>query len=149
VNEDAGLGFDSGLNGVCLIDSQCTTGENPRCTPSGGNARPSCQSDACFADTDCPKGNVCECGGSAGVGRFANVCLAGNCSVDSDCGSDGYCSPSYGTSCGAYGGIVGYFCHTAHDQCTNDDECVDGGAGYCAFQPATNRWTCFYSFCAG
>ena len=85
---------------------------------------------------------------------IADVCLAGNCTVDSDCGSGGYCSPSYGTSCGAYGGVVGYFCHTAKDQCTNDDQCVDSGSGYsetgyCGYQPTTGQWTCFYSFCAG
>jgi hypothetical protein len=92
---------------------------------------------------------VCECGGSAAEGRYANVCLAGNCTVDSDCGSGGYCSPSYGTSCGAYGGVAGYFCHTAEDQCTNDNQCVEGGTGYCGYQPTTNQWTCIYSFCAG
>jgi Cys-rich repeat protein len=146
-----GENLDSGIMGFgCTNDSQCTAGKNGRCTPSGHNAGPSCEYDTCFTDADCAKGDVCECGGPAGTGRYANTCLPGNCRVDADCGSGGYCSPSYGTSCGAYGGIVGYYCHTAKDQCDNDNQCTEGGAaGYCGYQPTTGNWTCIYSFCAG
>jgi hypothetical protein len=133
-------------SGGCASDSQCTGGQNGRCTPA--RTEPICTYDSCFTDTDCG-GGVCECGGPDGVGRSANICLGGNCTVDPDCGPGGYCSPSYGTSCGAYGGVAGYFCHTAEDQCNNDDQCVDAGAGYCAYQPTTGSWACVYSFCAG
>jgi hypothetical protein len=137
-----------GSGARCTSDSDCTSGKNPRCTPPENNGVPTCESDECSSDTDCGKGAICECGTSTSPGRYPNVCLPGNCQVDSDCGC-GYCSPSDGTSCGAYGGVVGYYCHVAQDECTNDDECTDAGNGYCAFQPTTNRWSCFYSFCAG
>ncbi len=149
VNMEGGAPFDAGPYGFCTDDSQCTAGTNGRCTPSGHNAGPSCQYDTCFADSDCAKGQICECGGPAGIGRYANTCLSGNCRVDSDCGAGGYCSPSYGTSCGAYGGIAGYFCHTAQDTCTDDSQCTAQPNGYCGYQPMTGSWSCIYSFCAG
>jgi hypothetical protein len=148
LNTDAGPGFDAGVDTPCTHDSECTAGKNGRCTPSEHNGFATCEYDQCASDQDCPKSEVCECGQAANTGRYPNVCLPGNCRVDADCGSGGYCSPSFGTMCGSYGGIVGYFCHTAKDECTNDDECTDG-PGYCALQPTTGAWTCFYSVCAG
>jgi hypothetical protein len=148
VHADGGLSSDGGTGGPCTADSQCTSGDNARCTPSEHNGFATCESDACSTDGDCGKGGVCACGLPASTGRYPNVCLSGNCRVDSDCGC-GYCSPTYGTSCGAYGGVIGYYCHTPEDECTNDDQCTEGGPGYCGYQPTTKRWTCFYSFCAG
>jgi hypothetical protein len=150
INDDAGGGApsDGGTAGPCTHDSQCTAGNNARCTPSEHNGFATCESDGCSSDGDCGTGNVCECGLPASTGRYPNVCLPGNCRIDSDCGC-GYCSPTFGASCGAYGGVIGYYCHTAKDECTNDDQCTEGGPGYCGYQPTTNRWTCFYSFCAG
>ena len=146
VNDDAGLPVGAGAQ--CTSDSQCTAGKNGRCT-AGGNAAPICTYDACFTDSDCPKGDVCACGQESGSGREPNVCLEGNCTVDSDCGAGGYCSPSYGTTCGAFLGVVGYYCHTPHDQCTNDNQCTAMPGGYCGWQPTSDIWTCFYGLCAG
>lgn len=62
------------------------------------------------------------------------MCMPGNCRVDSDCESGGgYCSPSQNAglfvcsdgcsgTCG--GGLTGYYCHTAADECVNDCDCA-------------------------
>jgi hypothetical protein len=74
--------------------------------------------------------------------------------VDTDCGANGFCSPSYG-SCGKFGGeYEGVYCHTAKDTCVNDSDCTGGGAngdgpGLCAFDTESNAWACSYTFCAG
>jgi hypothetical protein len=73
-----------------------------------------------------------------------NVCLGGNCRVDADCGPGGYCSPSFG-SCGAYAGVVGYYCHTAKDKCVDDAEC----ASDCRYDTIMGAWACGTSSCAG
>jgi hypothetical protein len=61
---------------------------------------------------------VCACG-------VANQCKKGNCRIDSDCGPGGYCSPAT-DACGA---VLGYYCHTAADECVNDDDCAGRDAG--------------------
>jgi hypothetical protein len=135
----------------CKSDAECTEGKNGRCAMTGGGRLPphaDCVYDQCFADADCGAKSECVCGGSPGRG---NVCMQGNCATDADCG-DGYCSPSYGLSCGPYTGYVGNYCHTADDECTNDDECKKGGKseyGYCAWYPELGHWKCGYGFCVG
>jgi hypothetical protein len=152
INSDAGVP-DAGLpTGNCSRDADCTQGTNGRCLPPQHNAAGDyCTYDACATDSDCGSGKLCECGtGDGTYGRTGNACLPGNCRVDSDCaGGGGFCSPTYDTSCGAYSGTVGYYCHTASDTCTNDSDCTEGGAGYCAWQPAVGKWACSYGFCAG
>jgi hypothetical protein len=158
---------DAGFPGVCTSDSQCTGGANGRCMQGEGDmVGPVCNYDQCSTDSQCTDKGVCACGTSEGTdGRGPNICISmGNCQVDSDCGEGGYCSPSYGTECGAYGGVIGYFCHKLADECSvdecvNDSECsgqsatdggpIVGGAGYCAFDPTSSHWVCSYSECAG
>jgi hypothetical protein len=83
-----------------------------------------------------------------------NTCIHSNCRVDSDCAS-GYCSPSVSPECGPFYGILGYYCHSCDDTCTNDSECVQTGSngqpvkGYCAYQPTVGHWACGFGFCAG
>ena len=132
----------------CRAHSDCTEGANGRCI---GNSHDGwyCSYDACFDDAGCGAGSVCQCEG--GFRSDANVCLAGNCVTDADCGETGYCSPSMG-DCGDYFGTVGYFCRTCADECVNDADC--GGAGnwgdpYCAFDPGAGKWLCSNSHCAG
>jgi Cys-rich repeat protein len=157
---DASLPADGGFVGQCTVDSECTMGTNGRCTVNGQIV--GCSYDECATDSQCGANKLCECGTSEGSeGRSANVCIPSNCSVDSDCGAGGYCSPTYDTTCGAFSGTVGYFCHKAADECTtdqcvNDSDCVmtsDGGPvegpGYCAWDASNSRWGCFYSVCAG
>ena len=120
-----------------------------------------CTYDECTTDTSCGANKICECGASSGnEGRGPNVCLPSECLVDADCGADGFCSPSYDTTCGAYDGVAGYFCHRAANECTidecvNDSDCTsrsDGGfegVGYCAWDSSGSKWSCFYGVCAG
>ncbi len=164
-----GGAFDAGGSGECTADSQCTAGVNGRCEPPsghGGIAFPPgvgfCSYDECSASAPCASGHICSCGASDGSGgRSANTCLPSNCNSDADCGADGYCSPTFDTTCGAFDGVVGYYCHKAADECTvdectNDSDCkgaLDGGGfegpGYCAWDTSRSRWTCSYSVCAG
>jgi hypothetical protein len=133
----------------CSKDADCKEGKNGRCAMTGGGRmrpRPGCVYDKCFADADCGAKSECVCG-STGVG---NHCRPGTCATDADCGSS-YCSPSYGTSCGPYGGYHGNYCHTADDECTSDDDCPLKGSerGYCAWYPEASRWKCGYNHCVG
>jgi hypothetical protein len=102
-------------------------------------------------------GGPCECRPAAqtsGQGIIApvtpatNVCKAGNCRVDANCGPGGYCSPSLGT-CGNYGGVVGYYCHTAKDKCVDDSDCAAQGGGDCRYDAMTGAWACATSQCVG
>jgi hypothetical protein len=93
---DAGGGLCS-IDG-CFQDSDCTMGANGRCGSFGGPALLDCSYDACFQDSDCDAGQPCLCRPSnvSGPASLPNVCAPiGNCSVDSDCGPSGYCSPSH------------------------------------------------------
>ncbi len=133
----------------CAKDADCTAGNRGRCAMvGGGRLRPSaqCVYDACMQDADCGPRSECACGTGPAAG---NRCMAGNCATDADCG-EGMCSPTLG-SCGNYGGYVGNYCHTAADECTNDDECTatDRGNGYCAYSKETSNWRCSYGHCVG
>ncbi|HVR00933.1 MAG TPA: hypothetical protein VMT47_02275 [Polyangia bacterium] len=129
-NVDAGFG--------CAKDADCTAGTNGRCSSGGRLAGCQCSYDTCSMDADCAQmGGPCECRSTAqgivapATTTSVNVCKMGNCRVDHDCGAGGYCSPSLG-SCGNYGGVVGYYCHTTKDTCVDDSDCqVRGGAGDC------------------
>jgi hypothetical protein len=140
---------DAGALLMCKQDGDCTAGTNGRCGPAGRINGCSCSYDQCFADADCPQGSVCECRATSpsGVGSGTNVCKASNCRVDKDCPGS-YCSPSLG-SCGNYFGVVGYFCHTPADKCTDDADCAKQGGGDCRWVPTTGAWLCQTSQCAG
>jgi hypothetical protein len=140
--------------GACQYDTDCTAGVSGRCACAppvpGIGAATACSYDACQSDRDCSNGSsgsVCDCReGPLGNGNqsAANVCLAGNCRTDADCGSAGYCSPSNVPGCGP-NWWYGYFCHTANDTCTNDTDCP-GPNGICATYG--NAWHCYPSPCA-
>jgi hypothetical protein len=146
---------------MCKQDSDCQpggTGANGRCVPMPRFPGCQCSFDQCFADADCPTNGVCECRTVAAGGGAArpaptspNVCKVGKCRVDQDCGGatgTGYCSPSLGP-CGNYGGVVGYFCHTTKDKCTDDADCKAHGGGDCRFNATVGAWACETSQCAG
>ena len=138
---------------TCHSHADCTAGENGRC---GGNGHDGwhCTYDACFADSDCPTAasggpQLCACEG--GFRSDNNVCIEGNCRLDTDCGVGGFCSPSLG-SCGHFTPFVGYYCHTKDDECADDSDCgADGGFGspYCAFMPTIGHWQCASTNCVG
>lgn len=129
----------------CNVHADCNQGINGRCVVNRDTGF--CTYDGCFEDSDCGE-NVCLCGSDEGS---ANSCMMGNCQVDDDCGPNGYCSPSYG-SCGAYSGIVAYYCHTPEDECIDYEDCggVEGQWGpYCAFNVVAGKWMCGDSHCVG
>ena len=138
--EDAGVPMDAGFSGSCNVDSDCTQGKNGRCMRLRGPAV--CTYDGCVQDSDCPNGGVCQCESTG------NRCVDANCGTDGQCAGRG-CSPTFDTSCGAYDGIRGYYCHTAKDTCVNDTDCKEGGPGYCAFDTTVGHWACAYAMCAG
>ena len=136
----------------CHAHAECTAGENGRCVGNGHDGW-ACTYDSCFADSDCNGGTsiakICECEG--GSRSDNNVCLPGNCAVDADCGTAGYCSPTLG-DCGNFFGVVGYFCHTPADECVSDSDCGSNDAsrmGYCAFKPTVGHWQCSNTHCVG
>ncbi len=132
----------------CTSHDDCTEGENGRCT---GNSHDgwNCTYDSCFEDSDCGDG-LCACSG--GWRSDANVCLGGDCRTDADCGDGSYCSPTFG-DCGAFGGVVAYYCRTCEDECVNDSDCGEDpngwGPGYCMFSQEVGHWLCGYQQCAG
>lgn len=85
----------------CAQDSDCTAGLNGRCSESPGLIALGCSYDECFADSDCDAG-PCVCRPSTSSSA-PNLCYAGgNCTVDSDCGPGGWCSPSGGDPCQSF-----------------------------------------------
>ncbi|MEO8180527.1 MAG: hypothetical protein ABI895_16960 [Deltaproteobacteria bacterium] len=131
-------------SGECLSDADCTAKDNGRCWENRGDWF--CTYDTCYSDATCSSGGPCACEGESG--SPGNTCLPGNCQKDTDCGGNGYCSPTFGT-CGDYGGVVAYYCHTAADTCLDDADCRQGGAGYCMYSPEVGHWSCGYARCVG
>ena len=127
--------------GACSQDSDCTSGTHGRCTESTGGALTCfCTYDGCGGDKDCASGQVCACHGSPYTAGAGNTCMPGNCRTDADCPGS-WCSPSAATN--SCGGLGGYYCHIAGDQCTDDSDCpTSNGPQYCAWSPMNNRWQC-------
>lgn len=121
----------------CTSHSDCIDGFNGRCISiwdyiSGEDIRVfRCSYDECFLDSDCAD-FVCECGGND-----PNYCFReGNCKVDSDCGANGYCSPSADT---CNWGTVGYYCKTVKDECSRDRDCDSKN---CMYSREESCWIC-------
>jgi hypothetical protein len=131
----------------CTANADCKEQKNGRCSASGF-----CSYDSCYADADCGKGGVCVC---TEEGKRGYACVMGNCSVDGDCKGErgnGYCSPTYGLSCGPFTGTIGWYCHTKDDDCVDDGDCAKpgkGARGYCAWSPEASKWVCGYGQCVG
>jgi hypothetical protein len=94
--------------------------------------------DACLVDSDCGGSGVCDCEDPRCTHPFAttgNVCLLGNCRVDSDCAC-GFCAAEL--TCG---GLAGYWCTTPLDECATNADCQDGGTGsVCGW--SMDHWAC-------
>lgn len=137
---------------TCSSHEECTDGINGRCTGNSFHGY-DCSYDRCFSDDECTAG-PCLCRDEVtGRGPSTNHCLDGNCGIDAHCGEGGFCSPTLG-SCGDFSGVVGYYCHTCDDECTNDSDCPNSEEfgferGYCAFDTAVGRWRCQNVHCAG
>src|SRR5262249_21768930 len=143
----------------CAVDSDCSAGQNPRCSYAPPFACvSSCTSDQCFSDADCASNQPCVCRASD-TAPAANYCDASSqCRVDDDCGPGGFCSPSLlgmfcsclsvaycdppcpgGCSCGD-SCEHGYFCHTPRDACLDDADCKP--SEFCAFDKVEQRFSC-------
>lgn len=124
---------------TCTKDADCSAGLNGRCLAHNEPCDTACSYDECLTDSDCA-GAPCLCRSSA-ADTVKNQCLPGsNCKTDSDCGSCGYCSADaepVGLDCRVES--VSYVCHTARDQCADDDDC-DGG--FCAYDGRLAAWVC-------
>jgi hypothetical protein len=156
------------MAGSCAMDSDCTQGSNGRCGDLGSPiAYLTCSYDECFSDSECDAAVPCECRPSSSS-NVANRCVTGgNCRVDSDCGSGGYCSPSLvDTDCscpmsvgcddagGCWEGSTrvpcdcqsgdscghGYYCHTPCDTCVDDSDC--GLTATCNYDVIRHLWGC-------
>ncbi len=134
------------LGPACTTRADCKGMTNPRC------AAGHCVSDACYEDEDCKDGGVCTCEQSGARGWY---CKPGNCAVDADCssgGASGFCSPTWDMGCGAFFGVVGWYCHTKQDECVDDADCKDDegkGPGFCAYDKEQGKWRCGYGHCVG
>lgn len=102
-------------------------------TPGGMNDH--CAIDQCFQDDDCKNDGgvaVCDCTGNR------NQCLPhANCRTDADCGAGGFCSYSVGRS-----GQLGYFCHTAADECVSGSDCAPTASPDACEYSYEGRWVC-------
>lgn len=138
-----------GPAGDCKADAECTKGDTGRCVNDFAKP-PFCSYDACQKDDDCGGGSVCDCRNPSQ--HNANVCIHGNCRVDADCGQDGYCSPSAVVvdpfcTTGIPIGSIGYFCHTAQDECTDDADCGSNDFPACFFNVGKLHFACFQLQC--
>jgi hypothetical protein len=127
----------------CFKDSDCNKGTNGRCMifpnlPGNPSCVSECTYDECFSDVDCPGHVPCDC---RAFGYGTNVCRTGSaCSVDSDCGPGGFCSPTLSVV-----DVVTntYFCHRPGDVCFNDRDCPQDAYGTrCEFDGTTSKWAC-------
>lgn len=140
----------------CRSDAECLEGLNGRCVGSGMGITV-CSYDECRTDADCGDGAFCNCRGAQIVGGSTNnICVRGSdCRSDGDCGGP-YCSPSLvpdecaGTSLR----FLGYFCHSARDECIDDGDCrregpssSAGGNDTCDYDTAARRWRCSVRKC--
>jgi hypothetical protein len=146
-----GGGSDGG-GPTCMVDGDCGAGNAGRCIKG------QCSYDACYQDKDCASGEVCLCRDAEDIipdiaiapGQFKptnTVCAAApTCTIDNDCGSGGFCSPSYDPTTGKFT----YACHLPDDECTNDDDCscpADNRTDLCWFDPTKGHWACWLKDC--
>jgi hypothetical protein len=138
--------------GECMAATDCTMGDNAHCLAPEHNGTCYCAYDDCKSDADCPANTLCVCGGSIPYGPPTNTCLPSNCRTDADCGDGQYCSPTLDTTCGIYGGVVGYACTTKQDRCHTDADCpksTSSGPPHCSYSQELGYWACSSGICAG
>jgi len=121
----------------CSSHSECAEGNNGRCSSDGVE----CTYDECFVDEDCQPGALCDCAGGRDT---SHRCLPVECRSDRDCTGGMGCSPSPAVECPVP--VVGYYCHTAADECAVDGDC-SGPLAYCAFNPSSRAWVCATQTC--
>ncbi len=99
-----------------------------------------CSPDQCLTDDDCPEGQACGCASSFRGNAFhTNLCVTTGCRTDADCGGEGACSETISSS--PCGGLGGFYCHTAADECNSNVDCC-AGTPICAYQSTLGHWAC-------
>jgi hypothetical protein len=128
--------LDSRDDADCAEPSDASSGEDPAEDSPPSEPEDECaeQRGECTAHDDCEGGQLCDC--SRGD-RYhpSNRCVYADCRDDSDCGPDGQCSPSPSLRGPE---VVGYYCHTPQDECSDHDECGD----FCAYDASRGYWRC-------
>lgn len=142
------------ITGECHSDAECASGMNGRCIKTVDLFF--CSYDACISDGDCTgmdggaaaHSGICAC--ESAFRADNNICIfEGNCRTDADCGGE-YCSPTWPFgSCTLDGTISGYYCHTAADECTDDQDCTSSGSAGCAYSTLKGHWACGLITCLG
>jgi hypothetical protein len=131
---------DAGV-GDCTMNSDCHVGLNPRCVLFKARNICTCAWDTCAMDSDCRDAGPCACNSI----EIGDLCVDGNCYVDADCGTGGFCSPSFDL---CRGQIDHYYCHTPKDDCTDDADCAGArGGGSCTYNTTDSRWECLRTGC--
>jgi hypothetical protein len=136
----ANQGYAGSADGVqCSTDADCQdAGSNPNADATTCLNR-ECVFGTCLVDSDCPRGQACECLNANPNVPGGNRCVSAQCRVDSDCGANGVCSADYSSPCGRV--AVGYFCHSPADTCSTSSDCC-GDTPTCAYQSALGHWAC-------
>jgi len=122
----------------CTTAADCTASPDAICNEYGA-----CLYPECYEDEHCD-GTVCQC---AIDGQPSRCARAGDCRVDADCGSDGYCSPAENNRGCGYD-LHGYFCHTPYDECIDDSDCLEDYGWFCTYFEAAERWAGSHASCA-
>ncbi|MFY0533180.1 hypothetical protein [Nannocystis pusilla] len=99
-----------------------------------------------MSDSDCSGGQICVCAGDhpgdGGDLYLKNTCMPANCASKADCEGECGCRGSE-FFCGH---VIGAFCPTLEDECSDSDDCPQDK--YCAFDADQARWTCqFLGIC--
>jgi hypothetical protein len=130
---------DGGISSFdqCARNEDCNQKPNGRCIVAASSARATCFYDQCMGDRDCMPSQVCGCTPQT---TPVNICIQAECYIDADCGASGYCSPSI-----ACGGVVGYYCHVAADECVNDPDCTGVP---CSYDIGAAHWACVNKTCS-
>jgi hypothetical protein len=125
--ETGGAGGETGnplanTNNQCWFDSDCDDHPNGYCVATGklGSYTFRCQY-GCGSDADCGPREACSCDTQlviedSGVSERIPICLASNCTLDSECNPGFACLASFEYSC-LYSGSSGFHCQTSADTC--------------------------------
>ena len=114
---------DAGSMGTCRTDSDCASYAYGTCNGGGGPLSGCFCRAGCVVDTDCPTGEMCECGDPIGT-CVPSTCNAGTCAPGFDCADFTSAPGCPGKS---------FACTTPQDACFSDSDC--GGGKECSLTP--------------